>query len=130
MARRLPVRRSEELLGWVQVTGQDGYWTLGTFEPAPGFEPYRPLFAREQELSRSVADALESEYSAASDEWNAALERINELGLSVGEPGAPARDFKFIGASQVEFKCGVWRRTIRSRVWPDPGVKSALPAGM
>ena len=36
--------------------------------------------------------------------WQAALDRINELELSIGEPGAPARDFKFTGLGKVEFK--------------------------
>jgi hypothetical protein len=89
------------LLGWVRVTGQDGYWTLGAFEPAAGFELYRPLFERERELSRRVDDASDA------DAWHEALERINELGLSVGEPGVPARDFKFTGAGEVEFKWGL-----------------------
>jgi hypothetical protein len=29
------------------------------------------------------------------------------VGLSVGEPGVPARDFKFTGAGEVEFKWGL-----------------------
>jgi hypothetical protein len=101
---RQPVRRGAELLGWVSVTGQDLYWTLGTFEPAAGFEPYRPLFERQRQLSQRLADAQDADYLAASDEWQQALERINELGLSVGEPGLPARDFKLDADGQVEFK--------------------------
>jgi hypothetical protein len=95
------------LLGWVRLTGQDNYWTLGMFEPAPGFEPYRGLFEREQELSRRVNNVSDEDYCAASHEWLEALERINELGLLVGEPGVPARDFKLTDVGEVEFKWGL-----------------------
>lgn len=107
MAERVPVRRGPELLGWIQLTGQDNYWTLGEFEPTDGFEPYRRLFERERELSRRVDDASDADYCAASDEWLEALERINELGLLVGEPGEPARDLKLFDRGKVEFKWGI-----------------------
>ena len=107
VADRQPVRSGRELLGWVRLTGQDGYWTLGAFEPAVGFEPYQSLFERERELSERLDGVPEADYCSASDAWHAALERINELGLSVGEPGLPARDFKFTGAGEVEFKWGL-----------------------
>lgn len=104
VAERVPVRRGPELLGWVRLTDQDNFWTIGVFEPAAGFELYRPLFERELELWRRVDEASDADYCAASDEWHDALERINDLGLSVGEPGVPVRDFKFTGVGRVEFK--------------------------
>jgi RNA polymerase sigma factor (TIGR02999 family) len=96
--KRLPVRCRAELLGWVSFTGQDHYWTRGVFEPESGFEQYRALFDRERKLSERL------KHSQDADQWQAALQRINELGLSVGEPGIPVRDFKIDANGQVEFK--------------------------
>lgn len=77
---------------------------LGTFEPAAEFERRRALFDHEEELSRRLDETAEEDYCAASDAWQAALDQINELNLSIGEPGAPTRDFKFTGPGKVEFK--------------------------
>lgn len=102
----MPVSRGPELLGWVRLTGQDHNWILAEFEPAAGFEAYRPLFDLERELSQRVDVAADVDVSAAEDEWHESLERINELGLSVSEPNTLVRDFKFTGAGTVEFKWG------------------------
>jgi hypothetical protein len=106
-SKPLAVRRGTELLGWVSVTGQDNYWTLGTFEPAAGFEPYRSLFERELELSEQKEKSLEDEkeFTAAAEEKDELLDQINELELSVGDTGVLVRDFKFTGSCKVEFKC-------------------------
>ena len=106
VSKPVAVRCGTELLGWVSITGQDNYWTLGTFEPTLHFESYRSLFERELELSEQKDTALDEEDPDAPDERDELLERINELGLSVGDAGALVRDFKFIGSNQVEFKYG------------------------
>jgi hypothetical protein len=107
-SKPVAVRRGNELLGWVSVTGQDNYWTLGIFEPAAGFAPYRSLFERELELSVQEEKCLEDENEfTASEERDELLDQINGLGLSVGDTGVQARDFKFTGSRKVEFKWGL-----------------------
>jgi hypothetical protein len=104
--RPLTLRRGTDVVGYVAVTGGNNYWFLGTFIPGPDFEKYRPLFEREQELSRQTDEADGDAYFAASDAWQDALEIINRLDLQMVDPGEPIRDFKIDDQSRVEFKMG------------------------
>src|SRR3954463_3064127 len=92
--RELAPRRGSDLIGYVVVTGCDNYWWLGVFTPAKDFDKYRQFFDRERELNGLVHQAGEDAYVAASDAWRGALEKINELGMRLGDPGEPIRDFK------------------------------------
>ena len=51
------VYRGDQLLGTLSRTGADMPWWDGTFDPAPGFDVFRPLFDRERELLN--ADRIE-----------------------------------------------------------------------
>lgn len=61
----------ERLLGTLTRTDGDMPWELGTFEPVPAFEEFRPLFDRE--LTLLNADRM--------DEWETAWGEIAALGL-------------------------------------------------
>jgi hypothetical protein len=101
------LRCGEDLIGYVAMTGCDHYWILGSFTPGRDYEKYRPLFEQERELSRR-ADASSNGPEGLHDEhreaWEAALEAINELGLTWGDPGRPIRDVTIDERSQVGFR--------------------------
>ena len=87
------VRWGGKTIGWIERTGSDNYWTIATFRPSNDFEPVR--------------DILEATINE-DDEELTALERVNDLDLTVGEPFVRIRDFKMISKTCVEFKEGVW----------------------
>ena len=102
--RKEPLRCGSDLLGHVTVTGIDMFWLVGTFNPGQDYPTYRPLFEQLAELSARLDEASDQQYVAASDAWLEALDRINRLGLRLGEPGRVVRDFKIDGSRDVEFK--------------------------
>jgi Ser/Thr protein kinase RdoA (MazF antagonist) len=60
--------RDGELLATLEVTGGDFPWLHARFQPAAGFEEFRPLFAEELRLIDDLPDQV--------DAWEAVYQRI------------------------------------------------------
>lgn len=77
--------RGDQLLGTLTHTDDDFPWRNGTFDPAPAFAEFRPLF--ERELALLNTDRMH--------EWEAAWEAIAALGLRLeaGTAGESITEF-------------------------------------
>ena len=88
-----PIKSSDSTIGWVTRTGCDNYWTIATFERGNDFDAYRDL------IEATLAE---------NDEDQVALDAVNDLNLTIGDPPAPIRDFQMTTPTTVEFKEAPW----------------------
>jgi hypothetical protein len=103
----------DHVVGFVSVDSCDNFSTLGSFRAGPDYEGYGHLFddlrTRQQQMDQYLAnDDDDDKYDLASEEWNDALDRINDLRLSLrssdGSDLQPIRDFQIDENDRVEFK--------------------------
>ena len=88
-----PIKSGDLTIGWITRTGCDNYWTLAAFQPGNDYEHFREL------LEATLAEE---------DELQIALNRVNGLSLTIGNPPLPIRDFQMTSLDTVEFKEGQW----------------------
>ena len=88
-----PIRCGDKMIGWIERTGCDNYWTIATFRQGNDLDLFKELL------------------EATLDEGDAALSAlgcVNGLNLSAGEPPVAIRDFQMTSDTTVEFKEGPW----------------------
>lgn len=101
-----------KVIGFVTIEDSDNLTHLGVFRPTPEFTPYKHLFDEvllhlERMSELLDADADDTSYEAASDDWHDALEQTNELELILRWSNGgtiPIRDFQVDETNHVEFK--------------------------
>ncbi|MCP3996189.1 MAG: hypothetical protein GY722_14180 [bacterium] len=101
---KLPIKRGEDLLGFVVVTDCDDLWTRGPFTPGPDFDKYRELFESERKSARKAAVLGGEDYIQRVDASLRAIYRIDRLELRVGEDPVPVRRFCIDEESRASFK--------------------------
>ena len=100
------------VIGYVAVDLCDNFFILGSFRAGPDYDGYQHLFddlrARKQDMDQHLSADDDDKYDLASDAWMNALDRINDLHLSLrsrdGTDVRPIRDFQIYDNDRVEFK--------------------------
>ncbi|WP_434391125.1 hypothetical protein [Melittangium boletus] len=78
------LKQRDVLLGELQEFDLDWPWARCHFASTKAFDPLRPLFEREHQLSSEFSDTSDS--SSDDDEIEQLLEQIDSLGLTIECP--------------------------------------------
>lgn len=95
------LRRGDEVLGEITITGADFPWLSGSFAPRVGFAEVMPLFAEELALSEVL---LDDDSEANIDAWETAYARIANT-MTLAAPSGPVAEFLLhIDAGEAWFR--------------------------